>query len=102
MTEAAPSTRAHTHTADGTSPRRASTAAMLTVLLAGTFVTQFDFFVVNVAAPSLQSDLGAGATALELIVGGYAFALASGMVTGGCSRSVWPGSASPRCCAASP
>lgn len=56
---------------------------MLTVLLAGTFVTQFDFFVVNVAAPSLRSDLGAGATALELIVGGYAFALASGMVTGG-------------------
>ncbi|GGV65947.1 MFS transporter [Streptomyces thermoviolaceus] len=83
MTEAAPSTRAHTHSGDGTSPRRASTAAMLTVLLAGTFVTQFDFFVVNVAAPSLRSDLGAGATALELIVGGYAFALASGMVTGG-------------------
>ncbi|MGW2489846.1 MFS transporter [Streptomyces sp. NPDC001606] len=83
MTEAASSTPAHTRSADGTSPRRPSIAAVLTVLLAGTFVTQFDFFVVNVAAPSLESDLGAGATALELIVGGYAFALASGMVTGG-------------------
>ncbi|GAA0400787.1 MFS transporter [Streptomyces luteireticuli] len=60
-----------------------STVAVLAVLLAGTFITQFDFFVVNVAAPSLQDDLGAGGTALELIVGGYAFALASGMVTGG-------------------
>jgi MFS family permease len=58
-------------------------AAILCVLLAGTFIAQFDFFVVNVAAPTLEADLGAGATALELIVGGYAFALASGMITGG-------------------
>jgi MFS family permease len=56
---------------------------VLTVLLTATFVVQFDFFVVNVAAPSVEHDLGAGSAALELIVGGYAFAYAGGMVTGG-------------------
>jgi EmrB/QacA subfamily drug resistance transporter len=56
---------------------------MLPVILSATFMAIFDFFVVNVAAPSLQLDLHAGDAALELIVGGYAFTYASGMVTGG-------------------
>jgi EmrB/QacA subfamily drug resistance transporter len=56
---------------------------MLPVILIATFMGLFDFFVVNVAAPSLQSDLSAGESALELIVGGYAFTYASGLVTGG-------------------
>ena len=55
----------------------------LAVLLTATFMGQFDFFVVNVAAPSLQHDLHAGDSALELIVGGYAFAYAAGLITGG-------------------
>jgi MFS family permease len=38
---------------------------------------------VNVAAPSLQRDLHVSDAALQLIVGGYAFMYASGMVTGG-------------------
>src|SRR5581483_10624841 len=58
-------------------------AAMLAVLLSAIFVGQFDFFVVNVAAPSLGRDLHASPVALELVVGGYAFAYASGMITGG-------------------
>jgi EmrB/QacA subfamily drug resistance transporter len=56
---------------------------MLPVILSATFMALFDFFVVNVAAPSLEHDLNAGQAALELIVGGYAFTYASGMVTGG-------------------
>ena len=56
---------------------------MLAVLLSAWFLAQFDFFVVNVAAPSLERDLGAGPAGLQLIVGGYAFAYASGMITGG-------------------
>ena len=56
---------------------------VLAVLLSAWFLAQFDFFVVNVAAPSLGRGLDADATALELIVGGYAFTYASGMVTGG-------------------
>jgi EmrB/QacA subfamily drug resistance transporter len=56
---------------------------MLPVILSATFMALFDFFVVNVAAPSLEHDLNAGQAALELIVGGYAFTYASGMVSGG-------------------
>ncbi len=56
---------------------------MLAVLLTATFVAQFDFFVVNVAAASLERELHASQGALELVVGGYAFAYASAMITGG-------------------
>lgn len=56
---------------------------MLAVLLTATFMAQFDFFVVNVAVPTFTSQLHAGPQLLELIVGGYAFAYASGMITGG-------------------
>ncbi|MFB9625978.1 MFS transporter [Nonomuraea helvata] len=57
--------------------------ATLAVLLSAWFMAQFDFFVVNVAAPSIEHDLNAGPAALELIVGGYAFTYAAGMITGG-------------------
>ncbi|HEY4017317.1 MAG TPA: MFS transporter, partial [Pseudonocardiaceae bacterium] len=53
------------------------------MLLSAMVMAQFDFFVVNVAAPTLALRLHAGPAALELIVGGYAFAYASGMITGG-------------------
>jgi MFS family permease len=56
---------------------------MLPVVLVATFMGLFDFSAVNVAAPSLQHDLRAGGPALELIVAGYAFTYAAGMVTGG-------------------
>ncbi|MGH8920150.1 MAG: MFS transporter, partial [Actinomycetes bacterium] len=56
---------------------------MLPVVLAALFMAQFDLYVVNVAAPTLQRDLGAGPVALELIVAGYAFTYASGLITGG-------------------
>src|SRR5262249_51505583 len=42
-----------------------------------------DIWAVNVATPSLQRDLHVSDAALQLIVGGYAFMYASGMVTGG-------------------
>lgn len=56
---------------------------MLPVLLSATFMYGFDFNMVNVALPSLRAHLGAGPVALELIVSGYAFAYAAGLVTGG-------------------
>ncbi|WP_211370686.1 MFS transporter [Nonomuraea turkmeniaca] len=58
-------------------------AGTLAILLSAWFMAQFDFFVVNVAAPSIEHDLHAGPAALELIVGGYAFTYAAGMITGG-------------------
>jgi MFS family permease len=67
----------------GASPSIGRQGPMLVVLLSAWFMAQFDFFVVNVAAPSLQRELGAGPAALQLIVGGYIFAYAGGMITGG-------------------
>ena len=56
---------------------------MLPVVLTAMFMAGFDIWAVNVAAPSLQRDLNVSDAALQLIVGGYAFMYASGMVTGG-------------------
>src|SRR5262245_48199607 len=43
----------------------------LAVLLTGTFLIVLDFFVVNVALPSVQRDLHADNTTLEWLVAGY-------------------------------
>jgi EmrB/QacA subfamily drug resistance transporter len=67
-------------TASQPDPRR---WLMLPVVLLAMFMAGFDIWVVNVAAPSLQRDLHVSDAALQLIVGGYAFMYASGMVTGG-------------------
>ncbi len=56
---------------------------MLPVVLIAMFMAGFDIWAVNVAAPSLQRDLHVSDASLQLIVGGYAFMYASGMVTGG-------------------
>ncbi|MFE2376821.1 MFS transporter [Streptomyces sp. NPDC059398] len=64
-------------------PPHAEGAATLTVLLSAWFLAQFDFFVVNVAAPSFTQGLDASSTQLQLIVAGYAFTYAAGMITGG-------------------
>ncbi|MDA3645837.1 MFS transporter [Saccharopolyspora indica] len=56
---------------------------VLGVALTGTFLATFDLFVVNIAVPSLRADLRAGDAAIELVVSGYAFAYAAGLVTGG-------------------
>ncbi|MCP9623158.1 MFS transporter [Nocardia otitidiscaviarum] len=56
---------------------------VLAVVLIAAFMAVFDLYVVNIATPTLRADLHAGDGALELIVAGYAFAYAAGMVTGG-------------------
>jgi len=53
------------------------------VILVATFMGLFDVFVANVAAPSLQRDIHATSSDLQLVVGGYAFAYAALLVTGG-------------------
>ncbi|MBO0707553.1 MAG: MFS transporter [Candidatus Dormibacteraeota bacterium] len=53
------------------------------MVLCGTFVFVLDFFVVNVALPSIQRTLGAGPDAVEWIVAGYGLATASLLVCGG-------------------
>jgi EmrB/QacA subfamily drug resistance transporter len=44
----------------------------LPVILTGTFMVVLDFFIVNVALPSMRSGLHASATALQWVVAGYA------------------------------
>lgn len=55
----------------------------LLVVLVGTFVTFLDFFIVNVALPSIQSELHAGPGAVQLVIAGYGLAFAVGMIGGG-------------------
>jgi EmrB/QacA subfamily drug resistance transporter len=55
--------------------------AALPVLAAGTFLVVLDFFIVNVAMPSLQSGLGATAGELEWVVAGYGLTLAALLLT---------------------
>jgi EmrB/QacA subfamily drug resistance transporter len=53
------------------------------VVLAGTFMALLDFFIVNVALPSIQSGLHASRAAVQLIIAGYGLTFATGMITGG-------------------
>lgn len=55
----------------------------LAVMLTGTFIVVLDFFIVNVALPAIQHDLGASAAMLQWVVAGYGLATAAGLVTGG-------------------
>lgn len=67
---------------NATAVKRQSMLALL-VLLSGTFMVVLDFFIVNVAIPSIQHDLHASDGALQLIVVGYGLANAVALITGG-------------------
>src|SRR3954451_18681570 len=60
--------------------------APLPVVLAGTFMVVLDFFIVNVALPSMQSDLHASDGAIEWVVAGYALTSAVLLITAGRPR----------------
>lgn len=70
-------------TSDHKRPGAAPSVLMLAALLVAMFMAQFDFFVVNVAAPTIEAKLRASQPTLQLIVGGYAFAYAAGLISGG-------------------
>ena len=53
------------------------------VLLAGAFLPIADFFIVNVALPTIDADLGASPASLELVVSVYGIAYAAMLVLGG-------------------
>jgi EmrB/QacA subfamily drug resistance transporter len=55
----------------------------LPVVLTAIFMAILDVFVVNVAAPSIQHDLGATADQVQWVVAGYVLAYAVTLVTGG-------------------
>jgi len=73
---------------------------ILALILVGQFMALLDVAVVNVAAPSVQSELGSSGAALQLVVSGYTIAYAVLLITGArlgersaSAGSSWPGSA---------
>ncbi|XVV05192.1 MFS transporter [Actinosynnema sp. CA-248983] len=54
----------------------------LGAVLAATFMTQVDGFVVNVASPSIQRDLGAGFDRIQFVGAAYVIAFGALLVTG--------------------
>jgi EmrB/QacA subfamily drug resistance transporter len=59
------------------------TGAGITVVLVGVLLAMVDFFIVNVALPTIDADLHASQALLELVVSGYATAYALLLVVGG-------------------
>jgi len=79
--------RGHPHTATMRAPAPdappAASLIALLVMLTGTFMVVLDFFIVNVALPSLQKELLADGSMVQLVVAGYGLATAAGLITGG-------------------
>ncbi|XER99991.1 hypothetical protein HEP87_57645 [Streptomyces sp. S1D4-11] len=50
------------------------------ILLAGAFLPIMDFFITNVALPSIDASLHASASSLELVIAGYGVAYATLLV----------------------
>ncbi|OKK07955.1 MFS transporter [Streptomyces sp. CB03234] len=63
-------------------PARLGPIGLFTVLL-GSALPLIDFFIVNVALPTIDHDLAAGPAMLELVVAGYGLAYAVLLVLGG-------------------
>ncbi|GGO59833.1 MFS transporter [Streptomyces lasiicapitis] len=55
----------------------------LAIVMVGTFITVLDYFITNVAVPSIQADLGASHAQSQLVIVGYGVAFTAGMITGG-------------------
>jgi EmrB/QacA subfamily drug resistance transporter len=53
----------------------------LAVLMCGTFMIVLDFFIVNVAMPSMQIELHASTSAIEWVVAGYGLTFAACLIT---------------------
>lgn len=63
--------------------RAATRWLALTVLLAGGFLPPVDYFIVNVALPSIHAGLGTTPAELQLVIGVYSAGYAVFMITGG-------------------
>lgn len=62
---------------------RANRWAPLPIVLAGTFMVVLDFFIVNVALPSMQARLHASDGAIEWVVAGYSLTSAVLLISAG-------------------
>ncbi|MEV8532834.1 MFS transporter [Streptomyces sp. NPDC051211] len=55
----------------------------LAIVMTAAFMDLVDVTIVNIAIPSMKSDLGASTSAIQWISAGYALAFAAGLITGG-------------------
>ncbi len=53
------------------------------LLLVGVFLSPLDFFIVNIALPSIKEELGATQAELQLVISGYMTTYAVFLITGG-------------------
>ncbi|WP_200804342.1 MFS transporter [Actinacidiphila paucisporea] len=67
-----------------TKPGRAGPRAglLLATILMGQFMALLDVFIVNVAAPTIRTDLHASGAALQLVIAGYTISYAVLLITG--------------------
>lgn len=62
--------------------RAARPGWLLAIVLTGQFMALINLFIVNVAVPTLRTDLNASGAALQLVVSGYTIAYAVLLITG--------------------
>jgi EmrB/QacA subfamily drug resistance transporter len=63
--------------------KRPPSTLALAILLLGGFITVFDLFVVNVAIPSMQADLGVSFAEIGFVIAGYELAFGVLLIAGG-------------------
>ena len=79
-TKGPPAREARQPLAEGTAIRRWQSLA---VILIAVLMAQFDLFVVNVAAPSIQAGLHATPASIQTAVGAYSLTYGAFLITGG-------------------
>ncbi|MFJ4896852.1 MFS transporter [Streptomyces sp. NPDC088727] len=62
---------------------------LLALVLAAQFMALLDIFIVNVAAPTIRTELGASGSGLQLVVAGYTISYAVLLITGARLGSVF-------------
>ncbi|MEX2985994.1 MFS transporter [Streptomyces sp. C36] len=74
---------AETVVEESTTAAKSPSWGALAVVMVGTFITVLDYFISNVAVPSIQKDLGASSAQGQMMIVGYGVAFTAGMITGG-------------------
>ncbi|MCC8400447.1 MFS transporter [Paraburkholderia sp. MMS20-SJTN17] len=72
-----------TAAANAAAPRKRRQTLALAVLFVGAFLAPLDYFIVNLALPSIHTGLDASDAQLQLVVSAYASAYAVLLITGG-------------------
>jgi MFS family permease len=76
------STSSRTGAESGAGPGTRRAGLLLATILTGQFMALLDVFIVNVAAPTIRTDLHASGAGLQLVIAGYTIAYAVLLITG--------------------